>query len=53
MRTIYMQVTNDKYELPIAIADSVAELSRITGKKKIIFQVQSVIQNAGREEAYS
>ena len=26
---LYMCVTNDKYELPIAVADSVAELSRM------------------------
>lgn len=30
---IYMKVTNDKYELPLAIADSVKELAGIVGKK--------------------
>lgn len=28
---VYMKVTRDKYELPIAVADSVRELSRMTG----------------------
>lgn len=27
--TIYMQVSKDKYELPIAVADSVTELAEI------------------------
>ena len=30
---LYLQVTRDKYELPLAIADSPAELARITGAK--------------------
>ena len=28
---IWMKVTKDKYELPIAIADSVGELARVVG----------------------
>lgn len=28
---VYMKVTPDKYQLPLAIADSPAELSRMTG----------------------
>ena len=28
-----MMVTQDKYELPLAVADSVEELARITGAK--------------------
>ena len=28
---IYMMTTQDKYELPLAIADSVRELSKLTG----------------------
>lgn len=31
-RTVYMKVTTDKYELPVGVADSVAELSKLTGK---------------------
>lgn len=27
---LYIKVTNDKYELPMAVASSVAELARIT-----------------------
>lgn len=31
---VYMKVTRDKYELPIAIADTVGELSEMTGASK-------------------
>lgn len=27
--TLYLKVTNDKYELPVAVADSVGELARM------------------------
>ena len=27
---VYMKVTNDKYELPVAIADTIGELAKIT-----------------------
>lgn len=30
----YIKVTNDKYRLPIAIADSAGELARIVGATK-------------------
>lgn len=30
---VYMQVTKDEYELPVAIADTVAELAMLTGIK--------------------
>ncbi len=29
---VYMMVQNDKYELPIAVADSIRELAEMTGK---------------------
>ena len=29
--TLWMLVTNDKYELPIAVADSAADLARMLG----------------------
>lgn len=29
--TLYLRVTNDKYELPVAVADSKAELARMVG----------------------
>lgn len=31
MSKIYMQVITDQYELPVAVADSIVELSKITG----------------------
>ena len=31
---VYMMVTQDKYELPLAVADTVAELARLTGQKR-------------------
>lgn len=34
MDFVYMQVTMDKYELPVAIANSLDELSKITGASK-------------------
>ena len=30
---LYMKVTNDEYELPLAVADSIADLARMTGVK--------------------
>lgn len=33
-RYVYMKCTNDKYELPVAIADSPSELARLTGTTK-------------------
>ena len=32
---IYVATTYDKYELPVAVADSVAELAKLTGKNKV------------------
>lgn len=31
---VYMMVTRDKYELPLAIADTAAELARMLGRKE-------------------
>ena len=31
---VYMKVTRDKYELPVAIADTVGELAKMTGASK-------------------
>lgn len=31
-KALYILVTTDKYELPIAVADTKAELARITGR---------------------
>lgn len=33
---LYMAVTNDKYEHCLALADTVAELSRMTGKRRCV-----------------
>lgn len=30
---VYMQVTKDKYQLPLAIANTIFELSKITGEQ--------------------
>ena len=34
METLYMKVTKDEYELPIAVADSIVELAKMLGVKK-------------------
>lgn len=34
MKNLYMAVTPDEYELPIAVAGSVTELSNMIGKKR-------------------
>lgn len=31
MRLVYMEVTKDKYELPLAVSDSIRELARMRG----------------------
>lgn len=31
---LYMKVTDDEYELPLAVAETKAELSRMLGQKK-------------------
>ena len=39
-RTVYMAVTNDRYELPLAIGDTVSELAQELGvKRKTISEV--------------
>lgn len=30
-KTVYMRVTSDRFELPVAVADSVGELARLLG----------------------
>ena len=32
--TLYMKVTRDKYELPVAVAETKAELARILGMER-------------------
>lgn len=31
---VYMLVSQDKYELPLVVADTVAELAKLTGQKR-------------------
>ena len=31
MSTVFMRVTNDKYELPVAVADTLSELAHMVG----------------------
>ena len=33
-RKLYLRTTKDKYELPVAVAESLSELSRMTGHTK-------------------
>lgn len=42
-----MLVTNDKYELPLVVADSVAELAKLTGQKRS--SVASAITHAKKK----
>lgn len=43
--TIWMEVTRDRYELPVAVADSATELAEIVGVKP-----QSICQSRMRAE---
>ena len=45
---LYMKVTRDKYELPLAIADSPSELARILGLRNAN-KISSAISHAIRE----
>ena len=46
-KTVYMLVTQDKYELPLVVADTVAELARLTGQKRS--SVASAITHAKKK----
>lgn len=50
MAKIYMRVTDDKYELPVAIADTETELARMLGVRRNA--VASALSNhkAGRHK---
>lgn len=43
-KVLYMLVTNDEYELPLAVADSLAEIAKIAGIKK--YSVASLISRS-------
>lgn len=47
--TLYMEVTTDKYELPVAVADSVRELAELRGVNRCtIFKALWLVKNGGR-----
>ena len=52
--TIYMKVTEDEYELPEAVADSIAELARFLGKRtNVISSCLSHVKHIpGRKSCY-
>lgn len=46
-------VTDDEYELPLAVADSAAELARITGKREnTIYSAICHAKNGNRKSIY-
>lgn len=46
---LYMRVTNDKYQLPIAVTDTVAELAKIFGTTPNAVSSAISKQRAGRQ----
>lgn len=44
---VYMLVTQDRYELPLIVADTMAELARLTGQKRS--SVASAISHAKKK----
>lgn len=52
-KVLYMKVSNDEYELPEAIADSIAELARIIGvKRNVISSAMSHAKKKGFKSSY-
>ena len=47
---IYMKVTRDRFEFPVAIADSAAELARITGANVNTIRSSICHQKQGRNK---
>ena len=45
--TLYLKVTKDKYELPVAVADSKKELARMLGR--ILEQIEDIEAEFGRD----
>ena len=53
MGVVYMHVTKDELELPLAVADTVGELARMVGvKENSIFCIMRRAREAGRRCAY-
>lgn len=51
--TIYMEVTKDKYELPLAVAGSVSELARMLGiTANAIFCSMSLAKSRGHRQRF-
>ena len=45
---VYMMVTNDEYELPLIVADTLDELAEKAGKKKTTISMCLYKYNAGK-----
>ena len=50
MKTLYLKVSHDKYRLPMAVADSKAELIRMTGTD--FSYVYACLRNKNENRAY-
>ena len=48
-RTLWMMVSSDKYELPLIVCDSAAELSRIVGVTENTIYSQASRVKAGKQ----
>lgn len=52
-KKLWMKVTNDEYELPLAVAESAAELARMTGiKPESLYSIISR-ERHGKKHTYS
>lgn len=52
-KKLWMKVTNDEYELPLAVADTMAELARMTGiKPESLYSIISRDRH-GKKHSYS
>lgn len=52
-KEIYMMVSRDRYELPLAVADSIKELSLLTGKSSSTIRTQiRRAKTQGRKSQY-
>lgn len=47
MKAIWMKVTDDKYELPVAVADSAGQLARMCGVSREC--IQSAVSHSRKE----
>ena len=51
MKVLYMEITNDKYELPLAVADTAEELARMRKVKPN--SIHNLIWNAAKRKGRS